>query len=166
MNIEFDSSKTINMLNLDCIKVKLIDKNGDTKWSLEQANEVEKWYKRYLFLAKKYPEKNLVPTRYIDIFWHQHILDTQKYNADCIVIFGYFLHHFPYSGMNGEEDYKNHEKSSLETLDLYQKYFGESIKNLDEYFDIESNNNVGCRNMCACGNSMENMNRPSLSSYA
>lgn len=60
----------------------------------------------------------------IDDFWHLHILDTQKYAEDCQVIFGYFLHHFPYFGMRGEEDAKNLSDSWEETCNLYQNRFG------------------------------------------
>ncbi len=31
----------------------------------------------------------------IDLFWHEHILDTKKYKQDCEMVFGRFLHHVP-----------------------------------------------------------------------
>ena len=61
-------------------------------------------YRRFLTLMKKYPHEQTSPLVDVDMFWHYHILDTMKYAADCEAVFGYFLHHFPYVGMRGEED--------------------------------------------------------------
>lgn len=95
-------------------------------WTLEEANEVETWYRRYLFLAWKYHDFPVVPSKAIDAFWHQHILDTYKYAEDCERVFGYFLHHFPYFGMRGEEDAANLQNSFEETNALFEREFGES----------------------------------------
>ena len=38
-----------------------------------------------------------VPTIDIDLFWHQHILDTRAYAKDCQKVFGQFLHHFQFA---------------------------------------------------------------------
>lgn len=70
----------------------------------EQCNFAEQEYKKFLTLKKLYPEKDLVPNKAVDEFWHAHILDTVSYQKDCKKVFGYFLHHFPYFGIYGEED--------------------------------------------------------------
>ena len=57
-------------------------------------------------------------------FWHFHILDTLKYQEDCDNIFGYFLHHFPYFGMRGQEDEANLKEAWNSTISLYEKTFG------------------------------------------
>ncbi len=32
----------------------------------------------------------------LDLFWHEHILDTMKYAQDCKCIFGHFIQHDPH----------------------------------------------------------------------
>jgi hypothetical protein len=60
----------------------------------------------------------------VDKFWHGHILDTLKYAEDCDVIFGRFLHHFPYFGMRGAEDAANLARAGEVTQRLYLQEFG------------------------------------------
>jgi len=115
----------IDALNLDAIKIKLLDPKEGKGWSREYADQMEVAYKRFLFLSVKYPEMPTVPTTDIDTFWHYHILDTMKYAEDCQNVFGFFLHHFPYMGMRGEEDAANLQKASISTHELYMQEFGE-----------------------------------------
>ena len=91
-------------------------------WTAEYAEYVEVWYRRYLYLTKKYPDNILVPNGPIDVFWHYHILDTQKYAEDCWNFFGRFLHHFPYYGLKG--DSADRDRSFVESNVLYRKEFG------------------------------------------
>jgi len=95
----------LDLLNLDCIKIKLMDKEEGKGWSREEADKLEVSYKRFLYMTH-FSDEPIVPTKDIDSFWHQHILDTEKYAEDCEKVFGYFMHHFPYFGMRGEEDAK------------------------------------------------------------
>lgn len=53
-------------------------------------------------------------------------MDTEKYAVDSDVVFGYFLHHFPYFGMRGAEDARNLRLAFEETLALVKQEFGES----------------------------------------
>jgi hypothetical protein len=99
--------EAIFSLDLDPIKVKLMDKTEGHGWTREQADHNELEYKRFLALLAKYPDQSIAPTTEVDKFWHGHILDTMKYAEDCDNVFGYFLHHFPYFGMRGEEDAAN-----------------------------------------------------------
>jgi hypothetical protein len=62
----------------------------------------------------------------VDTFWHYHILDTRKYAADCQAVFGQFLHHFPYSGLRGNEDAAAHEAACERMRVLYEETFGVS----------------------------------------
>jgi hypothetical protein len=114
----------IEALDLTMIKLKLQDKEEGQGWTPEMSDEAEIEYKRFLALKRAYPEKDIVPNGAIDKFWHQHILDTAKYAADCEELFGYFLHHYPYFGMNGPEDAANLSSAFEETKDLYQRHFG------------------------------------------
>ena len=118
--------KTIAELDLDPIKVKLMHKESGEGWSLEKANAVEFEYRRFLFLMKKYPTEQTAPLFDVDTFWHYHILDTMKYAVDCEKVFGYFLHHFPYIGLRGEEDEAAHERVGARMKELYEATFGEA----------------------------------------
>ncbi|MET0322798.1 MAG: hypothetical protein ABW069_18920 [Duganella sp.] len=116
---------TIAQLDLDPIKVKLMHKESGEGWSLERVNAVEFEYRRFLILMKKYPHEATSPLVDVDTFWHYHILDTMKYAADCDAVFGYFLHHFPYIGMRGEEDAAVLAQIGRRMQELYEEEFGE-----------------------------------------
>lgn len=57
--------------------------------------QAESLYRQFLALHKKHPAAMLVPTRLVDAVWHEHLLDTKKYIADCDTLFGSYLHHHP-----------------------------------------------------------------------
>ncbi len=114
-------------LDLTMIKFKLLRNEEGTSWISEQAEHAEKLYRMFLVLHVRYPDRTIVPTKMIDAFWHQHILDTRKYAQDCQVIFGFFLHHFPYFGLRGEEDAGNLTKAFAETEELFLSEFGETL---------------------------------------
>lgn len=116
----------INALDLEPIKVKLMHKESGEGWSLERANAIETEYRRFLFLMKQFPNEQTAPLVDVDTFWHYHILDTMKYAVDCDAVFGYFLHHFPYIGLRGEDDLEAHERLGHRMQELYEETFGES----------------------------------------
>ena len=113
----------IAALDLEPIKFKLVKENG---YSREDVDTLDKWYRRFLFLTFKYKTRPIVVSEAIDAFWHQHILDTQKYAEDCEAAFGEFLHHFPYFGLRGEEDQRALRSAYQETLELMRGEFGET----------------------------------------
>ena len=84
-------------------------------------------YRRFLTLRKRYPHKSLVPSALLDVIWHYHILDTRKYTDDCERIFGYYVHHDPYFGTQGEEDKRENELAWEETQRLWVEEFGEPM---------------------------------------
>ena len=95
---------SIAAIDFTMIKMKLMDTEEGAGWSAEHCERVELEYRRYLSLSCQYPEKAIVTSNVVDNFWHFHILDTQAYEEDCERTFGYFLHHYPYFGMRGEQD--------------------------------------------------------------
>jgi len=119
--------KSIRNLDLSGIRSKLIDDDDGLGWTEAQADEGLKWYRRFLFLSRKYtePEIQLVPMRFIDEVWHQHIQDTKAYLAACNTVFGAFMHHDPYFGVGpgGEERL---EAAGQATNELFVEEFGES----------------------------------------
>lgn len=116
----------IAALDLEPIKAKLMHMESGEGWSLERATAVEIEYRRFLYLMKKFPTDQAAPLFDVDTFWHQHILDTIKYAADCEQIFGYFLHHFPYLGLRGEDDEAAHHRIGARMQELYETTFGEA----------------------------------------
>jgi hypothetical protein len=116
----------IDALDLDPIKLKLMNAEEGHGWSREYADSMEVAYKRFLTLSVTHPEETLAPSKDVDRFWHGHILDTLKYAEDCEKVFGYFLHHFPYFGMRGDEDAANLAAAAERTRELYQQEFASS----------------------------------------
>lgn len=120
----------IQEVNLENVKRKLmLDFPEGCGWTQKQADEAEKWYKRYLYLILLNPEFPYVPNKPIDSFWHQHILDTRQYSKDCDYLFNRFLHHYPYFGMNG--DAKDRDDAFKATNQEYIKHFGEDCTSMN-----------------------------------
>jgi len=116
--------EAIRQLDLDPIKLKLMDAEEGQGWSREYCDRMELAYRRFLTLLVRFPEETIAPTRDVDKFWHGHILDTMKYAEDCARVFGYFLHHFPYFGMRGEQDAADLRAASERMHALYAREFG------------------------------------------
>jgi hypothetical protein len=112
-------------LDLEPIKMKLMDPEEGKGWSAQEVNYYETEYKRFLSLVVKYPEHTLAPNKEVDAFWHAHILDTMKYAEDCRNVFGYFLHHFPYFGLRGADDAANLADAFAKMQSLRQKEYGD-----------------------------------------
>jgi hypothetical protein len=110
-------------LDLSIIKWKILlteDLNRDT------IDIIEKWYKNFLFLNYKYSDNyRIVPHELIDLFWHNHILDTRKYAKDCMLLFNGPLHHYPYFGMKDAEDRELLNASYELTKEMFLLEFGE-----------------------------------------
>ena len=117
----------IAALDLDPIKLKLMDPEEGPGWSREYADRMEVAYKRFLTLLAKFPDETIAPTKDVDKFWHGHILDTIKYAEDCEKTFGYFLHHFPYFGMRGEQDAADLRAAAARMHEIYEREFGEAL---------------------------------------
>jgi hypothetical protein len=117
----------IEALDLDPIKLKLMDPEEGQGWSREYVERMALAYKRFLALLVRFPDQTLAPSKDVDKFWHGHILDTAKYAEDCERVFGYFLHHFPYFGMRGEQDAADLRAASQRTHEIYLREFGESL---------------------------------------
>jgi len=107
------SAKTDDMipeeLELNSVRDALIEKQG---WSLERAEAARAEYVRFLTLLRRRPGFMVIPWPNeegqddLDQFWHQHILDTAKYAADCNALFGRMIHHNPHvvRGSGNERD--------------------------------------------------------------
>ena len=110
-------------IDLEPVLFKLLHDDKRGEYTLPALLDGAEEYRRFLYLAVT-RKKPTVPTRLVDVIWHQHILDTAKYADDCTAAFGYFLHHFPYYGMRGSEDKANLEQSFAESEADYALAFG------------------------------------------
>lgn len=96
-------------------------------WNLERIDTAIEDYRRYMAITKALGGYQLVPNGEIDRIWHEHILDTRQYAADCTELFGGFLHHYPYFGMRNESDSSNWQSASSLSQNFWQRIFGESL---------------------------------------
>lgn len=154
-----DAMQLVETIDLSMVKLKIMDKEEGQGWDQEYADRVELRYRRYLcMILYNGGRGSVVPTKEIDLFWHQHILDTRAYAKDCQRVFGEFLHHFPYFGMRGDEDARNLDSAFAETKAMYARLFGEEYSNSDatKCHKCDSgkchkcNNNPNCTDTIKC----------------
>lgn len=124
------------------LKLKLQDPEEGLGWTSEECDIVELDYKRFLALKYAYPDEEIVPNRLVDKFWHFHILDTRAYVLDCEYVFGYFVHHYPYFGMMGEQDRRDLHIAFADTTALYKTHFGIG------YDEEQNGGRSKCRTAC------------------
>lgn len=123
-------------LDFDWIVKKITQKDPNVArvWSVEGAKDAIEQYKNFMYLLHKYhgvSGKKLVPSVEVDEIWHHHILDTRSYAKDCETVYGYFMHHFPYFGMRGDDDFKDLNQSFSLTQELYFEEFEEYMYEVD-----------------------------------
>lgn len=113
-------------LDLEPIAYRLINSNEE-RWSLEETNQLISRYLMFLLLIYLYPNGKIIPSKEIDRVWHYHITDTMKYAEDCEMLFGHFIHHFPYFGKRGKVDRDNLQIAFEQTQVLFQEHFGTTM---------------------------------------
>jgi hypothetical protein len=113
----------LEQLDLEPIAFQLMH-SGEAEWTHQRTMQAIAQYKQFLYLIYLYPNHSLVPTQDIDRVWHHHILDTMKYAQDCQLLFGRFIHHFPYFGQRGESDRQALQIAFKQTQALFQEHFG------------------------------------------
>ena len=109
-------------LDLQSVRDAMIEKHG---WTEDRADAAQLEYVRFLTLLQTKPGFMLIPwldasgRDDLDQFWHQHILDTEKYAADCKALFGRMIHHNP-NVLRGSRE----EKDAVQkTRRLYTRTF-------------------------------------------
>lgn len=121
------TEKELEKWDFSLTKEKLLRISNE--WTQERADAAEKNYKRFLALMKV-TQSQFVPNKDIDIFWHEHMLDTRRYVKDCFEFFGAFLHHYPYFGMRGEQDKASWVEASNKSSGIWESFFGVPLYNL------------------------------------
>jgi hypothetical protein len=117
-------SRLDEVLDLSNVRSKLADPEEGKGFSQQRLDLMEAEYRKFLAMHLAHPDAEVVPCKLVDEIWHQHILDTAAYRADCEALFGEFLDHFPYFGMRGEDDAAALAVTYRKTLDLYEHDFG------------------------------------------
>lgn len=142
---EFVSQKNIqntmdllNSISFETISFKL---EKEYMWSSEATCRALVLYKQWLALQKYYPNLSFAPSELVDEYWHMHILDTRKYMEDCALIFGEYLHHYPYFGLTEVENQDTLKEGFELTKKLYLHHFNHSNLGMHYYKSAA----CGCR---------------------
>jgi hypothetical protein len=125
---EQDVLAAIRALDLESVKLRVMDSELGEGWSREYTDSIEAAYKNYLTMLVKYPEdaEDILLSEDVDEFWHTHILQTKKYADDCQQVFGTFLHHNPQVGERTSADVERRAALSAKTHRLYRHEFGDA----------------------------------------
>jgi len=143
---------------------KILQYENPARWDAATLAATEANYRRLLALILLFPDETPVVNKILDDYWHAHILDTRKYAADCEMIFGHFLHHYPYFGMGDEEDRQRQREGFALTQQLWEESFGfpmipETKLTLDKVLgsydpdpkDVSRNRVYAFPQTCKCG---------------
>jgi hypothetical protein len=118
----------IQALDLESVKVRVMDPKVGEGWTQEYADSIERAYKTYLSMLVRNPSdaEDIMLSKDVDEFWHTHILQTIKYHDDCEAVFGKYLHHQPHIGELTEADLAKREVLAEKTRRLYEREFGDA----------------------------------------
>lgn len=110
----------VKNLDLSSVKEKFLSRKGFW-WKLRNdADNIENEYRQFLFLIASNRGKTVVPwSQNLDDFWHEHILDTKKYQDDCQSLFGEFIHHNPHLPKGTTA----HDNATADTRQMYRDTF-------------------------------------------
>lgn len=114
----------LRTVDLGPIAYKLMHPEKGRGWTKAKTVRAIARYMAFLGLIYLYPDRPFVPTQEIDAVWHNHILDTTKYHQDCELLFGRYVHHFPYFSLRGEADEQTWERAFAETQTIFKQHFG------------------------------------------
>lgn len=127
--------KSPSAIDLNSVRDAMIEKQG---WPAERADTAQAEYVRFLTLLQLKPKFMLVPwldsqgRDDLDQFWHQHILDTAKYAADCDALFGRMIHHNPHLSRGSDEEKEAVEKTRrLYARTFHSGHFGAEVDPID-----------------------------------
>jgi hypothetical protein len=123
---EHDVIAAIQALDLEPVKLRMMDAQLGEGWTREYADSIGIAYKTYLTMLVKYPDdaEDILLSEDVDEFWHTHILQTRKYTQDCQNVFGNYLHHEPHVGEVTSADIEKRTVQADKTRQLYEREFG------------------------------------------
>src|SRR5216683_3949703 len=114
---------SIRALDLESVKIRLMDPELGEGWTREYAEGIEQGYRNYLTMLAKYQDhaEDILLSKDVDEFWHAHILHTMKYTEDCERVFGTYLHHNPDVGGRAPAEIERKAELVEKTRRLYQQ---------------------------------------------
>lgn len=112
----------VSDIDFSKINAKLESHHGISKDRVKMMQDI---YCKWLVLHMCYPDAELTPNEILDEYWHAHILDTKAYADDCQKLFGHYLHHYPYFGLEGDADARDAGFELTNTL--FKKHFGSEL---------------------------------------
>jgi len=93
--LDSEIADAVDSLDFSFIRRRLMNPLGKA-WPAERVDAAERGYRQFLYLvATQPPRPATLPEADVDEFWHLHILDHARYEADCQRIFGGYLDHVP-----------------------------------------------------------------------
>eukprot|EP00416_Gambierdiscus_australes_P031458 CAMPEP_0171087072 /NCGR_PEP_ID=MMETSP0766_2-20121228/19932_1 /TAXON_ID=439317 /ORGANISM="Gambierdiscus australes, Strain CAWD 149" /LENGTH=683 /DNA_ID=CAMNT_0011544757 /DNA_START=24 /DNA_END=2075 /DNA_ORIENTATION=- len=114
---------SVDSLDLERFVSKLQRDHGHHVKDEVTARAAVEEYRRMLTLIQRFPDQPVVPSKLVDLVWHEHILDTEQYKRDCFRMFGRYIHHKPSFG--GEDEKVQLQKEQLGMFKAYMKTFSE-----------------------------------------
>jgi hypothetical protein len=116
--------RKLNSLDFAPLAYNLMVPEERPGMSLAQAVAAIKAYKGFLFLYHASQGKVISPSRHVDRVWHAHILDTELYTVQTAMLFGHYLHHFPFFGNRDDADRRQLLVAAEFTKAEVLRYFG------------------------------------------
>ena len=113
----------LNRLDFGPLAYKLMHREEGPGLSLDQAADAITKYKGFLLLSHACRGRTISPSRYVDFVWHNHILDTELYYVQCGMLYGRYLHHFPFFGKRNAEDERQLLEAAEFTKGEAMRYF-------------------------------------------
>lgn len=129
-------------LSVDLVRAARRSEMTPKDLTTEDLMAAEERYRRFLALKAKYRDRELSPTKDIDLMWHLHMLSPRHYLADCTAIFGALLDHDGGFGATPDE-LPVLQQIAEETAGLWEKEFGES-------YHLTSASVVNCKDTVTC----------------
>jgi hypothetical protein len=131
MNTKLES--WLKIVDLDLSKVRANLQSRRYWDASKNINLIDKEYRLFLYLIATNYKQTIVPwSDDLDELWHEHILDTKKYQEDCQKIFGRFIHHDPHLPKGSTvqvEKFQNTLKLRTQAIkELDTMYFGSPDK--------------------------------------
>lgn len=102
--LDSEIADAVDSLDFSFIRRRLMNPLGKA-WPAQRVDAAERGYRQFLYLvATQPPSPAISPEADVDEFWHLHILDHARYEADCQRIFGGYLDHIPTEPQRMEAD--------------------------------------------------------------
>lgn len=120
----YNGLKTMNLESID----------SRIEGTKEYVNGLKDETLKYLSIASEH--NNIAPSKIVDTYWHELILNTRAYEQVAQKT-GNFIHHIPSD--------KAEVEAYAKTISLYKNIFGEPKK---EYWKLEA---ADCESFCSSG---------------